>query len=394
MAKVRTEYLPFGKPDFSDREIEAVAKVLRSGWIGQGLESEAFEQELASYVDADHVIGVNSCTSALFLAMTALGIGPGDEVVVPSLTWCSTANAVLYTGAIPVFCDVDLQTMSVSPEHISHAVTPKTRAVAVVHYGGLAVDVRAVRAALPGNVSIIEDAAHALGALYPDGTKVGSSGNPVCFSFYANKNLAMGDGGAIAVNDAAMAEKLRLLSHQGLSVDAWKRFSNPMAALTPTLESLGYKMNMIDLLASIGRVQLARQNEFQQTRQRVAECYQKEFLAHETGIFLQSGITDAGHAKHLFVVRLPVGRIRMSRDMFLLELRARNVGASIHYAPLHMMPFYQEHARGPLPNTEQLMREIITLPIGASVSEEDACYVLEHMKDLLRMNGLGGELDG
>jgi len=383
MTAIRPDYLPFGEPNFSEAEINAVTEVLRSGWVGQGQECKAFEKELASFTGAGHVVGVNSCTSALFLSLKALGIGRDDEVVVPSLTWCSTANAVLYANATPVFCDVDSETMLATPGLIAQAITPKTRAVIVVHFGGLAANIKAIKASLPKHVDIIEDAAHALGALYPDGSKVGSSGNPTCFSFYANKNLSTGDGGAIAVQDEGLAEKLRLLSHQGLSADAWKRFDNPMAELITTIESLGYKMNLIDLLACIGRVQLARQDEFQEIRQSIVEYYQQALSALNIGILTQAGITEAYHAKHLFVIRLPIKHMNMSRNELLLELRSRDIGASIHYSPLHVMPFYQQYTHCPLDNTEQLMHEIMTLPISASMSLEDAQYVVEQITDLL-----------
>lgn len=383
MSSSREDYLPFGKPNFSEEEIEAVTRVMRSGWIGQGPETAAFEKELAEHVGAEQAVCVNSCTSALFLSLLAQDIGPGDEVVVPSLTWCSTANAVLYAGATPVFCDVEQDTLSVSPATIAAALTEKTRAVIVVHYGGLAIDVAALKAALPKGVSIIEDAAHALGARYPDGTPVGSSGNPTCFSFYANKNLSTGDGGAIAVQDRALAERLRLISHQGLSSDAWKRFSHPMAALAPGIADLGYKMNFIDLLACIGRVQLRRQPEFQRTRLDVARYYLERLSQAGLGIRFQSDLDSPAHARHLFVIRVPLERMQVGRNELILELRARNIGASIHYTPLHTMPFYQPFLRGPLANADALMQDIVTLPIGASVKPGDACYVADHLIELL-----------
>lgn len=198
MIQVRNDYLPFGRPNFSEEEIEAVTKVMRSGWIGMGAETIAFEEELCTYFKVPHVITVNSCTSALFLSLLASGIGPGDEVICPSLTWCSTANVALYLGAKVIFCDVDLESACVTPEEIVKKVTPHTKAVMVVHYGGLAVDVAAIRKVLPSHVSIIEDAAHALGSRFTDESLVGSSGNLTCFSFYANKNLSTAEGGAIA----------------------------------------------------------------------------------------------------------------------------------------------------------------------------------------------------
>lgn len=379
----RDAYLPFGKPDFSDEEIAAVTRVLRSGWVGMGPETIAFERELAAFAGAAHVVAVNSCTSALFLSLRALGIGPGDEVIVPSLTWCSTANAALYLGATPVFCDVELNTMSASPATILAAVTDRTKAVVHVHYAGLASNMVALRAALPPHVAIVEDAAHALGATYPDGSPVGSSGNLTCFSFYANKNLSTGDGGAVAVRDPELAEKVRLASHQGLNSDAWKRFSHPMAALTPGIAELGYKMNFTDLNASIGRVQLKRQPEFHDRRLRIATQYADRLAAANEAIRFQENVASPGHARHLFVIRVPLNDMAIGRNELLLELRARNIGASIHYAPLHTLPLYQPYVRASLPNVEQLMNDIMTLPIGASVTDEDVTYVTDQVLETI-----------
>lgn len=376
------EYLPFGVPNFSDEEIAAVTRVLRSGWVGQGPETVDFEKELAEFVSANRVIAVNSCTSALFLSLMALGIGPGDEVIVPSLTWCSSANAVLYLGATPVFCDIELDTMSASPATINAVLTEKTKAAIHVHYGGLAADMIALREALPDSVAIVEDAAHAFGATYPDGSPVGSSGNLTCFSFYANKNLSTGDGGAVALNDLALAEKLQIISHQGLRSDAWKRFTHPMAAFTPSIAELGYKMNFTDLLASVGRVQLKRQQEFHRRRLALAEYYVEKISSLD--VRFQKNITKQGHARHLFVVKLPVSGMAISRNELLLELRARNIGASIHYAPLHTLPLYQQYVRGELPNTAALAADIMTLPFGVSISDADAEYVVRQFIDCIQ----------
>jgi dTDP-4-amino-4,6-dideoxygalactose transaminase len=290
---------------------------------------------------------------------------------------------VLYLGATPVFCDVEEDTFSASPSTIARVLTEKTKAVVHVHYGGLASDMTALRDALPPEVAIVEDAAHALGGTYPNGEPVGSSGNLTCFSFYANKNLSTGDGGGVAVNDGELAEKLRLVSHQGLQSDAWRRFTHPLAALTPSIAELGYKMNFTDLLAAIGRVQLKRQTEFHERRLRLAEHYKQGLGAADTGIRMQKHLAEADHAHHLFVIRLPVAEMEISRDKLLLELRSKNIGASIHYAPLHTLPLYQSHARGSLPVTEALMAAIMTLPFGVSISEKDADYVLHQLIDCL-----------
>lgn len=381
MSTTRKDYLPFGRPNFSEEEIAAVAAVMRTGWIGMGAETLAFEAELAQYVGAPHVVTVNSCTSALFLSLAALGVGKGDEVICPSLTWCATANVALHLGAEVVFCDVDRDTMCVTIESVLAKVTPRTRAVMVVHYGGLAVDVRALRAALPERVAIIEDAAHALGSHFAWGEPVGSSGNPTCFSFYANKNLSTGEGGAVAVFDDAIAARLRSLRQNGLSADAWKRYSHPQTALVPGLVELGYKMNFIDLQAVIGRVQLRRQGEFAALRLALASRYGERLEG--SAVKFQSGSLHPDHARHLLVVVLPVERMSRTRDQLVLALRERNIGASIHYAPLHAMPLYDPSMQAPLKDTEYLASRIMTLPIGASMTLEDVDYVAEHLIELL-----------
>lgn len=376
---VRRDYIPFGRPNFSPREIKAVTDVLRSGWIGMGGQVIAFEKELAKAVSAPYFISVSSCTAALFLALKVHDIGPGDEVMVPSLTWCSTANAALYAGARPVLCDVDPGTLCATPETVRAALTPKTKAVIVVHYGGRAVDVEAVRRVLPAGVALVEDAAHAFGARYPDGRPVGASGNVACFSFYANKNLSTGEGGGLALFDGKAAGRLRSLRQHGLHVDAWKRFSNPdVNFLDVSIEELGYKMNYTDLQAALGRVQLKRQAEFFRRRLAIARLYVREL----SGVLeILDGQTDRSHARHLFVAKHPGGRAE--RDAFFLALRKRNVGVSLHYTPLHRMPLYAPFAAAPLPHTEAAAPRIFTLPISASMTPADATYVAAHVKDCL-----------
>lgn len=378
------EYIAFGRPNFSDEEIAAVSAVMQSGWVGMGPETIAFEAELAAYWGVPHVVTVNSCTSALFLSLLVLGIGPGDEVICPSLTWCATANAALYLGATPVFCDVDPQTMSVTAASIAAKVTPKTKAVMVVHYGGYAADVAAIREVLPAEIVIVEDAAHALGSTFLDGKPVGASGNLTTFSFYANKNLSTGDGGAITLYDDELAARLRSLRQSGMSSDAWKRYSHPMTALLPGLDALGYKMNFTDLQATIGRVQLRRQPEFKKRRLAIAERYIESLNLPDLGIKFQADILGHGHARHLFVVTIPLEKMNVSRDQFILDLRQRNVGASIHYAPLHAMPLYSASKGSDLPDTDYLALRIVTLPIGARMTLDETEYVVQQVVELLR----------
>jgi perosamine synthetase len=382
--EIRKDYLAFGRPNFSEEEIEAVARVMRSGWVGMGPEVAQFEEELSVFMGAKHVVTLNSCTSALHLSLVLLGIGAGDEVIVPSLTWCSTANAALYLGAKPVFCDVDPETMCVTPELIKQKLTPKTKAVMVVHLAGLTVDIDAIRAALPANIPIVEDAAHALGSRYSNGKQVGSSGNLTCFSFYANKNLSTGEGGAIALNDDAMAERAKRLRQHGLPADAWKRFTHATKLILTPVHELGYKMNYTDLQACIGRVQLRRQAEFAERRLVVAKKYYDALHEHAPAVAFQADCLSADHARHLFLIKLPLEKLKSTRDEILLALRARNVGATVHYTPLHKMELYEKFGVPKLPATERICDRILTLPISASMTSADADYVCGHFKDVFK----------
>lgn len=381
---IRKDYLPFGRPNFSQEEIDAVARVMRSGWVGMGPEVAAFEQELAAAIGAPHVVTVSSCTAALHLSLLLHDVGRADEVICPSLTWCSSANAALYLGARVVFCDVDPFTLCVTAETILAKVTPRTKAVVVVHLGGLAIDVQALRARLPGRIAIIEDAAHALGAQYPNGKPVGSSGNLTCFSFYANKNVSTAEGGAIALFDGAASERLRSLRQHGFPADAWKRYIHASTLIRTPLVELGYKANYTDLQASIGRVQLRRLPELARLRLAVATRYARALPGLEPAPVLQNDLLSERHARHLFLVQLPVERMTLNRDEALGALRKRNVGATVHYAPLHRMPLYAEYAGGSLPETERICERILTLPISASMSADDADYVLTHLRELIR----------
>ena len=385
--KKRETYLAFGIPDFTDAEINAVTRVMRSGWVGMGQETISFEQELSQYLGAPEVVTVNSCTSALFLALLVEGIGPGDEVIVPSLTWCTTANAALYLGAIPVFCDVDQQSMCVTPETITAKITSRTKAAIVVHYGGYAIDVDALRSELPSDIAIIEDAAHALGSVHGNGKRVGASGNTVCFSFYANKNLSTADGGALALFDSNKAEHLRCLRMSGLESSAWSRFIKPATAFVAGVAELGYKMNFTDLQAAIGRVQLQRLGDMAVARQMVAERYRQAMAEAGLDIHFQRQVFDDRHARHLLVGCFDPRKTGMSRDDLLLALRDLNIGASIHYRPLHGQPLYCKNAIASLPVTEHLAEQIMTLPISARMSLDDVEYVVHHLAKLIQRKG-------
>ena len=378
--RIRRDFIPFGQPCFSEEEISAVTQVLRTGWVGMGKETIAFEKELSEFLGVPHIVTVNSCTSALFLSLVALGIERGDEVICPSLTWCATANAALYLGAVPVFCDIDPETLCITPETVKEKVTHRTKAVMIVHYGGLAVDVDAIRSVLPESVAIVEDAAHAFGSVLGSGKKVGASGNLTCFSFYANKNLSTGEGGAISLFDPYLADRLRSLSQNCMQANAWKRYSEHNKIPCLALTELGYKMNFTDLQACIGRVQLKRQKEFALIRSEIAQFYYDKLQI--LPVRFQQNILSPHHARHLFVIII-VDR-SVCRDTIMQDLRERNVGASIHYSPLHRMMLYQSSdSNFGLPITDSICKRILTLPISSSMSVEDAGYIVDHLSELV-----------
>lgn len=372
----RTGFLPFGRPDFSDAEIAAVTRVLKSGWIGMGPETIAFEHELETYCNAKTVVTVNSCTSALHLSLLVHGIKPGDEVICPSFTWCSTANAAEYLGAKVIFCDINPETYCIDTKTIRENMTAKTKAVIPVHMAGLTAEIDTIRADLPESCAIIEDAAHALGACYDSGKPVGSSGNLTCFSFYANKNLSTAEGGAIALSDPKIAERLRSLRLHGLSSDAWDRFTT-LNKFTPEMMELGYKMNYTDLQAAIGRVQLARQGEFQKRRLEVAEYYSSRLKKIDLDIRTQRNVLHPYHSRHLYLIELPLENIDKARDEIIFGMRKENIGASIHYKPVHQMPYYAQKAHQSLPVTERIAERIMTLPISAHMTVDDARDVMD-----------------
>jgi dTDP-4-amino-4,6-dideoxygalactose transaminase len=251
----------------------------------------------------------------------------------------------------------------------------------VVHMGGLAVEMEAFRKVLPDRVAIIEDAAHGLGSRFADGKPVGSSGNLACFSFYANKNLSTAEGGAIALFDETKAGRLSSLRQHSLTADAWKRFTESQCALIPGIRELGYKMNFTDLQASFGRVQLRRQGEFHTIRLGIAEKYCEALPQINPSIKWQANLLRPHHSRHLFQILLPLEEIALTRNDLLLQLRSRNVGASIHYAPLHFMPLYGANQPS-LPSTELICNRIMTLPISSSMTIADADYVLDQLKEL------------
>ncbi len=378
---VRKDFLPFGVPALGEEEIEEVVATLRSGWIGQGRRVERFEREFAAAVQAEHSIAVSSCTAALHVSFVASGLRPGNEVLVPAMTFAASATAVEHSGGVPVFVDCDPRTLLIDLEDAERRVTPRTRAIVPVHFGGLPCDMDELAAfASHYALFVVEDAAHAVGT-WLDGRPVGSFDSLCCFSFYPNKNLTTGEGGMVTLRDGDVAEKLRMLRLHGLSTDAWKRYATH-AYVPSELLALGFKYNLTDLQAAIGIHQLAKLERHQLRREELAARYDS-VLAGFPGVELQPRSLpghDVRHALHLYLVLLDLDRFSVTRNEIVAALRAENIGAAIHYRALHLEPYYIERLglpREAFPHAAAASDRVLTLPLSPGMSDSDATDVLE-----------------
>jgi dTDP-4-amino-4,6-dideoxygalactose transaminase len=376
------DFIPFGVPAIGRAERLAVDQTLASRWIGTGPEVARFEAEFADAVGASHAVAVSSCTAALHLALLTHGIGPGDEVITTPMSFVATANAVLYSGAEPVFADIDDGTLNLDPSAVAEQITSRTRAILAVHFGGAPCDIAALRGlAKRHDLALIEDAAHAVGSRFGDGRRVGSSGNDTCFSFYPNKNITTCEGGMLTTEDATRAERLRSLRLHGLSTDAWKRFGS-RALVRSRMHALGFKYNMTDLQAALGRAQLTRLEAFTELRNRQARRYRAAFA--DCQHFAALPALSAGRsAYHLFTLWVR----GLVRDEVIEELRRAGVGASIHYHPIHLQPYYRERdptLAGRFPAAERAGAQTLSLPIGPCVRAADQERIIRAVQEIDR----------
>jgi dTDP-4-amino-4,6-dideoxygalactose transaminase len=396
---MRDTFLPFSLPTIGEEEIAEVIDSLRSGWVTTGPKTKQFEEQFREYIGAKHAIAVNSCTAGLHIALAALGIGPGDEVIVPTLTFCSTANVVVHLGARPVLVDVG-EDFNVAPEAIERAITSRTRAIIPVHYGGQPCDLDAIYSlAARYNLPVVEDAAHTVGAAY-HGHKIGSDSlRPAtcdlrpgacdlrvvtCFSFYATKNMTTGEGGMITTADDELAERMRLLSLHGMSRDAWKRYTSTGSWYYEVLLP-GYKYNMTDIQAALGIHQLRKLDDFIAIRQRYARMYDEGF-ADMPEVERPIIHSDRTHTYHLYVIRLNLERLTIDRAQFIEELKALNIGTSVHFIPVHLHPYYRDtfgYRPGDCPVAERLYERIISLPLFPRMTEDDVRDVIHAVKDVI-----------
>ena len=366
----------FGNPWIDEREISAVTEVLKSGWLSQGPKVVEFEEALRKYIGCDQVVAVSSCTAALALAVRSLGLKQGDKVLVPAMTFVATANVVLEAGFEVVFADCDPLTLNIQiPEYPD----PKIKAVIPVHFAGRPCNMVQIQQAAEKHCwKIVEDAAHALGATYYQ-KMIGCSGNPVCFSFYPNKNLTTIEGGAIALSgpdSQALADRFRSERIHGLSKDAWKRFNSSNIDVT-LMDSFGYKMNMTDVQAAVGLVQLSKFDEIQRRRTKIWQTYMKN-LKNLPFILPKSNDKDSILSPHLFVIIHQDGLRNRLREF----LAKNDIATGIHYVPVHKHPFYQERYKDVnCPYSEFVGLNCLSLPLSATMSEKDVDTVIQKIKE-------------
>ncbi|MCL4360156.1 DegT/DnrJ/EryC1/StrS family aminotransferase [Patescibacteria group bacterium] len=379
--------IPVFYPDYGEEEVRAVSRVLRSGWIGLGPVTEEFEKRFAAYIGAPYAIAVNSATAALHLSVLAAGIGPGDEVIVPSLTFASTAHAVLYAGGTPVFADIDAETLDLSVDALRKKITKKTRAVIPVHYGGYPCDMEAISAlADSAGLTVIEDASHACGTVY-QGKKIGSISPFTCFSFHAVKNLATGDGGMITVRDKKLAEILRRLRWVGISKNTWERLEDIRGHNRASYKAygwyyevtdLGYKYHMNDITAALGIVQLSKLEKGNEKRRRLAARYTEAFK-NIPEIRCPKESPGIVSAKHNYVIRT------RERDRLHLYLREKNISTGVHYMPVHLQPYYRKrYPKTGLPVTEAVWPELLTLPLFPGLTTREQEYIIRCVRQFYR----------
>jgi dTDP-4-amino-4,6-dideoxygalactose transaminase len=380
--KIRKEFLPFSRPSIGKDEINRVTACLKSGWITTGALCREFEDNFCQLTGSGQAISVNSATAGMHIALSAQNIGPGDEIITPSMTFASTVNMIALCGAKPVFVDIDYGTLNINPDLIEEKITKKTRAIIPVHFAGAPADMDKINdLASKYNLTIIEDAAHAVGTYYK-GIHAGGFGHIAIFSFHPIKNITTAEGGMITLNDAVLEKKLRLLRFHGIERDAWKRYGkggNPAYDIAEP----GYKYNMPDILAALGLAQLERWQELNLRRARLAELYFAG-LKDISGIDLpEIPEYDHTHAWHLFVIKI----LAINREEFMSRLSDYNIGYGLHFPPAHTLSYVKEkypESVGMLAETERAAEKILSLPLFPDMQEKDVQYVCTAIKEIIK----------
>ena len=380
---VRGTFLPIAVPWIGEREKQLVLESLESGWITTGPKTQLLAERIAALSGTRHAVAVNSATGALHLALEALRLGPGDEVITPTYTFAATVNVIEHVRATPVLVDVEPDTLNLDPAAVEAAITPRTKALLTVDYGGHPCEYDSLqRIADRHGLVIVDDAAHALGARYR-GRPVGTLARVTAFSFYATKNLSTGEGGAAVTDDEALADRIRLLSLHGMSRDAWKRYSDTGSWYYEVVAP-GWKYNLSDVLAAIGVGQLERFDEFQARRRELVQRMSAG-LAGVPEVRVPVARPEVEHAWHLFPIALQLERLTIDRARFITELRAENIGTSVHFIPIHFHPHFRDSLglrEGAFPVAEDAYRRAITLPLFPRMTDRDADDVVEAVRKI------------
>lgn len=387
MSKKRKDFLIFGSPLIERPEIDEIVATLKSGWVGTGPRVQKFEEMFKKYKGSRFAIALSSCTAALHLSMLAIGVKRGDEVILPAMTFASTANAVIHTGARPVFVDCQRDTFNIEPEDIKRKITRRTKAIIPVHFTGRPSNMDEIMKLIrKSSLKVVEDCAHAIEAEY-HGRKTGTFGEIGCFSFYVTKNITTVEGGMAITDNPRYDEKIKILALQGMTKDAWKRFSDKGYKYYKVVYS-GYKYNMTDIQAAIGIHQLPRINKYWKRRQEIWNKYNEAFGG--LPVFIPAPV-EAGtrHSYHLYTLLLDIGRLKISRDGFLDAMAKRNIGTGVHYIALHLHPYYQRklgYRQGDFPNAEWISERTVSLPISAKLNDRDVRDVIDAVVSIIKSN--------
>ena len=377
--------LPFHKPYITEDEISGVLNALRSGWITMGPATIEFEEQFRKYIGSRNAVSMNSCTACLHLALKAVGLKEGDEVIVPAITFTATAEIITYFNAKPVLVDVDKETCNIDINEIEKKLTKRTKAIIPVHYGGQPCDMDEILSmAGKYNLFIIEDAAHAIPASYKK-KKIGTLGDMTCFSFYATKPLTTGEGGMVTTENDAWADKLKILRLHGISRDAWKRYTNEGSWYYEVVDA-GFKYNTTDLHAALGLAQLKKVDWMCEQRTKISEKYSEVFRSlHE--VIPPSVKNDRKSAWHLYVLKLNLEMLKIGRNQFISELKKKGIVTSVHFIPLYRHPYYQDifsYDSKDFPVSEWTYERIVSLPIYPGMTADNIDYVIHSVEDILK----------
>jgi dTDP-4-amino-4,6-dideoxygalactose transaminase len=369
--------VPFHRAAVGEEEAQAVSEVIRSGWLTMGAKTLEFEKEFAKYVGARHAVAVCSGTAALHLALEAIKLQPGDEVLIPTTTFTATGEVVNYLGGRPVLVDIDPITLNIDASLVERKITPRTRALIPVHIAGQPCDIDELHAfAREHMLHVIEDAAHALPSEYR-GRRVGCLSELTAFSFYATKTLTTGEGGMITTDNDEYATRSRMMRLHGIAGDAWERYGKNGAWYYEVMEA-GFKYNLSDLQAAIGLVQLAKCDAMNNARRRIAERYTSAFK--DVGALEPPMVTSNRTTSwHLYILRLRLEQLQIDRNAFINELKERGIGTSVHFIPLHLHPYYQSaygYRKGDFPVAETQFQRCVSLPIYPGMSDADVEQVI------------------